>query len=127
PRFPSPTLFRSRELLRGRARVAALPEGRTPKAERRPFVFLSVFDWSLHKGWDVLLEAFAREFAPTMDDRPPTADGGPTGNSELATRNSEPKAERRTPNAALLLKSWSSNGLSLDGIRAQANALLCER
>jgi glycosyltransferase involved in cell wall biosynthesis/tetratricopeptide (TPR) repeat protein len=26
------------------------------------FRFLSVFDWMLHKGWDVLLEAFAREF-----------------------------------------------------------------
>jgi glycosyltransferase involved in cell wall biosynthesis len=27
-----------------------------------PFLFLSVFDWTLHKGWDVLLEAFAAEF-----------------------------------------------------------------
>jgi glycosyltransferase involved in cell wall biosynthesis len=26
------------------------------------FRFLSVFDWTLHKGWDVLLEAFAAEF-----------------------------------------------------------------
>src|SRR5579871_190768 len=26
------------------------------------FRFLSVFDWTYHKGWDVLLEAFAREF-----------------------------------------------------------------
>lgn len=31
-----------------------------PGAER--FRFLSVFDWTLHKGWDVLLEAFAQEF-----------------------------------------------------------------
>src|SRR5688500_18246801 len=26
------------------------------------FKFLTVFDWTLHKGWDVLVEAFAREF-----------------------------------------------------------------
>jgi glycosyltransferase involved in cell wall biosynthesis len=26
------------------------------------FVFLSVFDWTLHKGWDVLLEGFLRAF-----------------------------------------------------------------
>lgn len=28
----------------------------------RPFIFLSVFDWTLHKGWDVLIESFAAEF-----------------------------------------------------------------
>ena len=30
---------------------------------RREFAFLSVFDWSRRKGWDVLLRAFAEEFA----------------------------------------------------------------
>src|SRR5205807_1421971 len=44
------------------ARAVALPEGRTPNAERRPRLFLSIFDWTLHKGWDALLEAFALEF-----------------------------------------------------------------
>jgi glycosyltransferase involved in cell wall biosynthesis len=29
---------------------------------RRGFSFLSVFDWSLRKGWDVLLRAFTQEF-----------------------------------------------------------------
>lgn len=31
------------------------------------FRFLSVFDWTLHKGWDLLLEAFAREFGENLD------------------------------------------------------------
>jgi 2-polyprenyl-3-methyl-5-hydroxy-6-metoxy-1,4-benzoquinol methylase/glycosyltransferase involved in cell wall biosynthesis len=35
--------------------------------ERRGFNFLSVFDWSLRKGWDVLLRAFVEEFAPDED------------------------------------------------------------
>ncbi|MCW3053740.1 MAG: hypothetical protein JWN14_2910, partial [Chthonomonadales bacterium] len=33
-----------------------------PLPGNEPFKFLSLFDWSLHKGWDVLLEAFARAF-----------------------------------------------------------------
>jgi glycosyltransferase involved in cell wall biosynthesis len=33
-----------------------------PIRGRERFRFLSVFDWTLHKGWDVLLEAFAQEF-----------------------------------------------------------------
>lgn len=32
-----------------------------------PFRFLSVFDWKLHKGWDVLLTAFAQEFGQGSD------------------------------------------------------------
>ncbi|MCY0870025.1 MAG: glycosyltransferase, partial [Firmicutes bacterium] len=28
----------------------------------RSFVFLSIFDWNFRKGWDILLEAFARAF-----------------------------------------------------------------
>jgi glycosyltransferase involved in cell wall biosynthesis len=31
------------------------------------FTFLSVFDWSLRKGWDLLLEAYAAEFGPSDD------------------------------------------------------------
>ena len=34
---------------------------------KRGFAFLSVFDWSLRKGWDLLLRAFAEEFAATED------------------------------------------------------------
>ena len=37
----------------------ALPEGLTGR-----FVFLSVFDWQLRKGWDVLLKAYCGEFSP---------------------------------------------------------------
>src|SRR5262249_16209123 len=37
-------------------------ESRSLLAGRRPFRFLSVFDWTLHKGWDALLLAFAEEF-----------------------------------------------------------------
>jgi RNA polymerase sigma factor (sigma-70 family) len=33
-----------------------------PLPGEEAFRFLSVFDWTRHKGWDVLLEAFAREF-----------------------------------------------------------------
>ena len=31
--------------------------------KRASFTFLSVFDWTLHKGWDVLIQAFLEEFA----------------------------------------------------------------
>ncbi len=31
------------------------------------FTFLAVFDWTLHKGWDVLLRAFVEEFAGRDD------------------------------------------------------------
>jgi glycosyltransferase involved in cell wall biosynthesis len=33
-----------------------------PLPGEQRFRFLSLFDWTLHKGWDVLLEAFALEF-----------------------------------------------------------------
>ena len=32
-------------------------------ARSKAFTFLSIFDWTLHKGWDVLLRAFLTEFA----------------------------------------------------------------
>jgi len=32
--------------------------------ERKEFNFISVFDWSYRKGWDVLLRAFIEEFSP---------------------------------------------------------------
>lgn len=62
-----------------------------------PFRFLSVFDWTLHKGWDVLIEAFAREFP------------GPR------------------PDAVLYLKTWSTHGYSLEQVRSQADGLLRAR
>lgn len=34
---------------------------------RRGFTFLSVFDWSRRKGWDVLLEAYGRAFRASED------------------------------------------------------------
>ncbi|HUG67900.1 MAG TPA: glycosyltransferase [Pirellulaceae bacterium] len=43
------------------------PGGRKRKrseALRERFVFLSMFDWQLRKGWDVLLRAYCEEFAP---------------------------------------------------------------
>lgn len=43
---PSPEAFRLPEGLQGR------------------FVYLSVFDWQLRKGWDVLLRAYCAEFSP---------------------------------------------------------------
>src|SRR5207244_1892552 len=45
------------------APFAAVVEPWPVPGEER-FRFLSLFDWTLHKGWDVLLEAFAREFGP---------------------------------------------------------------
>jgi glycosyltransferase involved in cell wall biosynthesis len=35
--------------------------------ERRSFNFLAVFDWHLRKGYDVLLEAYLKEFRPDED------------------------------------------------------------
>lgn len=35
--------------------------------ERRGYNFLSVFDWSLRKGWDVLVRAYLEEFSPAED------------------------------------------------------------
>ncbi|MCS6861568.1 MAG: glycosyltransferase [Abditibacteriales bacterium] len=61
--------------------------------ERRGFNFLSVFDWSLRKGWDVLLRAFVEEFSPDED-------------------------------VALLLKVYSSYGLSIADLQARAAAFI---
>lgn len=38
-----------------------------PIPGRRGFTFLSVFDWTLRKGWDVLLEAYATAFRASDD------------------------------------------------------------
>ncbi len=35
-----------------------------PKALKGRFVFLSVFDWQLRKGWDLLLSVYCGEFSP---------------------------------------------------------------
>jgi glycosyltransferase involved in cell wall biosynthesis/tetratricopeptide (TPR) repeat protein len=61
--------------------------------DRRGFNFLSVFDWSLRKGWDVLLRAYVEEFSPDED-------------------------------VALLLKVYSSSGLSIADIQARAAAFI---
>jgi glycosyltransferase involved in cell wall biosynthesis len=37
-----------------------------PQSMAERFVFLSVFDWQLRKGWDVLLRAYCEEFTPDM-------------------------------------------------------------
>ena len=61
------------------SRLRKLPgaiDARQFRVERRPlplddqahgFKFLCVFDWSLRKGWDVLLRAYLEEFAPDED------------------------------------------------------------
>jgi len=62
------------------ARMRVVPEGLDPApyADARPMplpgpgkgtTFLSVFQWSRRKGWDVLLEAWSRAFGPTDDVR----------------------------------------------------------
>jgi FkbM family methyltransferase len=38
-----------------------------PIPGRRGFMFLSVFDWTLRKGWDALIEAYARAFRASDD------------------------------------------------------------
>ncbi len=38
-----------------------------PIQDARGFVFLSIFDWSLRKGWDVLVRAYVDEFRPEDD------------------------------------------------------------
>ncbi len=60
--------------------------------EAGPYTFLSVFDWSLHKGWDVLLRGFLRAF-------------------------------REREEARLLLKVWSTLGVSTAEMRGQAAEL----
>lgn len=77
--------------LDSRAYDPALPPLVIP--ERRGFNFLSVFDWSWRKGWDVLLRAFVEEFSPDED-------------------------------VALLLKVYSSYGLSITDIQARAAAFI---
>jgi glycosyltransferase involved in cell wall biosynthesis len=42
------------------------PQGAPP----RPFVFFTMFDWSLRKGWDVLVRAFVEEFASEGEASP---------------------------------------------------------
>jgi glycosyltransferase involved in cell wall biosynthesis len=48
---------------RFRTPVSPLPFG----PNGHGFRFLSIFDWSLRKGWDVLLRAFVEEFQPAED------------------------------------------------------------
>jgi glycosyltransferase involved in cell wall biosynthesis/tetratricopeptide (TPR) repeat protein len=73
---------------------ATLESGSLP-----PYRFLSVFDWTLHKGWEVLVEAFVRAF--------------PTPESTVGERGAE-----------LWIKTWSTNGYTLAQIRGQVEAHL---
>ncbi len=57
------------------------------------YKFLSIFDWTLHKGWDILLEAFVYEFG---------------SNEEVG----------------LYIKTWSSNGYSIEQIHDQSDSHL---
>ncbi|MBV9852071.1 MAG: glycosyltransferase [Armatimonadetes bacterium] len=84
---------------RGAAR-AGLPASVQEALAGDAFVFLAVFDWTLHKGWDVLLRAFLEEFAG--------------------------EGRAGEPDVRLLLRVWSSLGLGADGIRAQAAACVRE-
>jgi glycosyltransferase involved in cell wall biosynthesis len=43
------------------------PEGPRLELPGRRFTFLSIFDWSLRKGWDVLLRAYCAEFTKADD------------------------------------------------------------
>jgi glycosyltransferase involved in cell wall biosynthesis/tetratricopeptide (TPR) repeat protein len=46
---------------------AALPESLADLTVPGPYRFLSVFDWTLHKGWDVLLRGFLEAFKGRTD------------------------------------------------------------
>ncbi|MDQ3812600.1 MAG: glycosyltransferase family 4 protein, partial [Armatimonadota bacterium] len=46
---------------------APLPRIARELSEEEHFVFLSVFDWTLHKGWDVLLRAFLEAFSDEQE------------------------------------------------------------
>ncbi len=76
---------------------------RWPLPGEERFRFLSVFDWSLHKGWDRLLEAFALEFGGASRERPANLDVG------------------------LVIKTWSTRGLTSEQIRGEADAWLRSR
>jgi hypothetical protein len=69
------------------ATIAVIPESIDPApfaADVEPwpvpgdetFKILAVFDWTLHKGWDVLLEATALEFGATKAEDPGARAGG---------------------------------------------------
>ena len=60
-----------------------------------PLTFLTVFDWTLHKGWDVLLRAFVEEFDSAHQDK-----------------------------VRLVLKVWSTMGYSDAALQQQAAAYL---
>lgn len=60
------------------------------------YKFLSVFDWTLHKGWDILLEAFVKEYGTNND-------------------------------VGLYIKTWSSNGYTIEIIHEQANLWLLNK
>jgi glycosyltransferase involved in cell wall biosynthesis len=119
-----------------------------PVPGNEEFRFLTVFDWTLHKGWDVLLVAFAREFGrPTTDNQGRGANHGGR-KSNVERRKSEhptPRAQSRapepqdltpathhspthhSPSVGLILKVWSSNNYTVEDIRAQADSLLREK
>jgi glycosyltransferase involved in cell wall biosynthesis len=61
-----------------------------PVPGEEEFRFLSVFDWSLRKGWDVLVEAFAAEFEGEIQRTGPGhgAGGNPVG---LVIKSSNPR------------------------------------
>lgn len=82
----------------GRARPTGLPPHR--------FNFLSVFDWSLRKGWDVLLRAYCREF--TRDDDVALV-------LKIHSSSGRSEAELRT-----LIRRFVTRGLGIDARRAPA-------
>jgi len=85
------------------------------------FVFLSVFDWTRHKGWDVLLRAFLEEFDPAEDVRLvlkvwSTLGHGPKGISDQATEFCRQELGRVLPDAPRV--QFITERLSRAGLRA---------
>ncbi|MEM7200004.1 MAG: glycosyltransferase family 4 protein [Planctomycetota bacterium] len=59
------------------------PPPRQPWRGDRPFRWLSMFDWSLRKGWDALLDGFAAAFRPGEAELRLKVHPGPGGLAEI--------------------------------------------
>ncbi|MEZ5962230.1 MAG: glycosyltransferase [Planctomycetota bacterium] len=94
-------------------RTTALPSREADSALRRPFRWLSVFDWTLRKGPDLLLAAFARAFrageAELIIKTTPRT-GRPVGQLQAVARAAVAAAATGTPPAVRVLEDVLDDG-----------------
>jgi glycosyltransferase involved in cell wall biosynthesis len=97
-------------------------------ARRKAFAFLSVFDWQWHKGWDLLVEAYAREFSAgepvTLYLKVPGVRGRPEVLSELhhVLRQLPGEAGAGTPDIVLVDTAFTD--AEMPGLYTAADAFV---